>query len=1011
MAREKKQGGEPGLFPAPFRDPFLDLGAKSQTTPHGIGAPPPLPMPTAADLDDEPREHHPTEQQLSQPTPQQANSHANADDFGQSNTLDHDPTAPPRRVARRRPAGPVRTGVAANDDAPTIGGLIFALEQKPSNAPYRYAALFSVLWGALGVAIAGISIWSELGKAVPLATILVNPMMFLTVAAIGLPIGVIWFLALLAWRAEELRLRSSTMTEVAVRLAEPDRMAEQAVTSLGQNIRRQVSFVNDAVSRAIGRASELEALVHGEVAALERSYEENEIRIRNLIQELSGERHALLNTSERVAITLRTLGSEVPTLIDKLADQQIKLTGIIEGAGQNLSALEGALAQSAGQLDASLGSRTVQLQGVLDNYASQIDIAMSARSDELQLKLTSRVEEMQVVLQGYTSALADVLASRTDEMQIAFDDSMRTLDTSLGGRTENLQTVFEEYARALDTTLANRAQALDVQLVERTAALDSAFGERLRVFDESIQRSAMAIDGAVNERASALTGALDKHAKTFRETITRQSSELDESLMHGITAVRRTSENITRQSLKAIEGLAGQSDLLKNVSENLLGQINSVTNRFENQGQQIMKAANALETANYKIDTTLQTRHADLTRTLDRISGSADEFGKVMTDYSSQIEGTLTDAERRARLAAEDLRSGAESRSQEAIEAITRLRTETADHSERALDDLRRRFSTASSEVHQQLGSLNERVSETTLEVRNRAALAATAVAQEEALLRQQIDQMPTATRQSAEVMRRSLQDQIQALDQLNQITQRGAQSRDVSPPVASLSPMMQSSSGVMQSSSGVMQSSPHMQPSQVGAALAGTYGGEPRAPQHENERGLSSLSTALSNAMGTQRATPPARVPVQPEPPQPWSFGDLLARASHDEASHGGSMGGGSQGAPPAPFSLNVAVIARALDQPSAEAIWARLRAGQRGIMTRNFYSIEGRTAFDEISRRALTDTDLQATIGRYLADFERILKDAEARDPSGRLLQTHLGSDTGRVYLFLAHASGRLT
>ncbi len=55
------------------------------------------------------------------------------------------------------------------------------------------------------------------------------------------------------------------MTEVAIRLAEPDRMAEQSVASLGQAVRRQVSFMNDAISRALGRAGELEALVHNEV--------------------------------------------------------------------------------------------------------------------------------------------------------------------------------------------------------------------------------------------------------------------------------------------------------------------------------------------------------------------------------------------------------------------------------------------------------------------------------------------------------------------------------------------------------------------------------------------------------------------------------------------------------------------------------------------------------------------------------------------------------------------------
>ena len=70
-------------------------------------------------------------------------------------------------------------------------------------------------------------------------------------------------------------------------------MAEQSVASVGQTIRRQVAAMNDAISRAIGRASELETMVHSEVAALERSYGENELRVRNLISELATERDRL----------------------------------------------------------------------------------------------------------------------------------------------------------------------------------------------------------------------------------------------------------------------------------------------------------------------------------------------------------------------------------------------------------------------------------------------------------------------------------------------------------------------------------------------------------------------------------------------------------------------------------------------------------------------------------------------------------------------------------------------
>ena len=49
-------------------------------------------------------------------------------------------------------------------------------------------------------------------------------------------------------------------------------------------------------------------MVHNEVSVLERSYEENERKIRGLISELSGERHALVNTSDRVSESLLAAG-------------------------------------------------------------------------------------------------------------------------------------------------------------------------------------------------------------------------------------------------------------------------------------------------------------------------------------------------------------------------------------------------------------------------------------------------------------------------------------------------------------------------------------------------------------------------------------------------------------------------------------------------------------------------------------------------------------------------------
>ncbi len=639
-----------------------------------------------------------------------------------------------RRAARRRPAGPSRSRIAANDDAPSIGGLIYALNQRPSNRPYKVAALTSIVWGVLTLGFAAVYLTTIITSADSLIAVLARFETLTVAATLICPIGIFWLFAYLAQRGEELRLRSNAMTEVAIRLAEPDRMAEQSVASLGQAVRRQVSFMNDAVTRALGRAGELEALVHSEVSALERSYEDNERKIRNLIQELAGERDALVNTSGRVTDTLKVLGDEVPALIDKLSNQQLKLAEIIEGAGQNLTALESAIGTQSDRLETTVGERTHHLEVVLDGYREAID-------------------------------------------------------ATIAGRTENIQTVFEEYARALDTTLANRAEALDIQLVERTRALDEAFMERLQLFDDSIMRSTMAVDGTISEKAATLSNAMDQHARNLTEALGRQALELDENLMHGINAVRRTSESIARQSIKAIEGLAGQSDLLKRVSENLLTQITTIANRFENQGHTIMYAANALESVNYKIDKTLQNRHVELNQTLDRLTGKADELNDFMHGYTHQIETSVTAAEQRTRALTADLTQTAEERSRSVLSDLERLKASAAADTHRALDDLRTQFSDVTRVMSEGIGSMSSRFTETSQDARQRTSQAAAELASEQERLRAQIDSLPQVGREGAEALRKSLQDQLRALDQLSSLTLREAHARDVNRPFVTALP------------------------------------------------------------------------------------------------------------------------------------------------------------------------------------------------------------------------------
>ncbi|MFO1171107.1 MAG: hypothetical protein U1E49_09070 [Hyphomicrobiaceae bacterium] len=810
--------------------------------------------------------------------------------------------APVRRVGRRRAAGPARERIAANDDSPSIGGLIYALQQQPSRTPYKYASLGSIAWGVVGTVLGAAMIAQDISEA-GLVGALLSPTAMSALAVIGVPIALLWFLAYLAVRTQELKNMSSTMAEVAIRLAEPDRLAEQQIASLGQSVRRQVGAMNDAISRALGRAAELEALVHGEVAELERSYGENEHRIRSLIDELVSERDALSNSSDRVAETLRgvgaqvshdifsatdqaarrlaqagtqvadqlsekgnslyaslnvmnqRIGTEVPTLLEKLGGEQTRLTRIVEGAAKNLTALETALAQRTGSLEATLGERTGHLQRVLGEFKMAVEDAFAGQAENFGSSLNDRLK---------------LFENRARALDASLGAKFAEIDASVVGRIDSFDRSFDGKMQRIEHAMVSRSDALDAALIERTRAIDAAFVERMRTFDDSINRGAAMLDSVVADRAAALRNAMESHADALGEVLRRQSGQLDRTLVDGIENVRRTSEQIAHQSVQAIGGLNLQSKLLKEVSEDLLGQIGQLTDRFERHGQMLVSGGGA-SVSQYELD---------------------------------------------------------------------RIRTEAESQTERALADLRSRFQDASREVNEQLASLSQHVQRQTNEFQERSR----------SLVDGRAGEMHGAARESALTIRKTLQDQLTAIERLSQMSREQRIARDVTPPES---------------------------------AGGGRFAGS---------------TSATARLSRPSAPPPPADIPSAGR--ESWSLSDLLNRASKDDEDR---ASGGS-----ASFSLDE--IAQAIDASAAANAWSRYRNGERGVFTRQIYTRQGQLTFDEITRKLRTDTGFRAMADRYLADFERLLREADQKDPTGRTAQGHLTAETGRVYLLFAHASGRL-
>ena len=983
----------------------------------------------------------------------------------------------------RAATGPVRA-VAANDDMPSIGGLIYALQQRPSKSPFYIALGASAIWFVLGCLIA-VSVINRADEIHSFGDIFATPSVVAVIATIIVPIALFWFLAILVWRAQELRMMSSAMTEVAVRLAEPDKMAEQSVASLGQTVRRQVAAMNDAISRALGRAGELEALVHNEVAALERSYTENENRIRNLINELASEREALANNSERVSEALRGIGSHVTReisaaserasqsmtqatsmLADTLASRGNKITAAVTAAG---AAIDEKLAERGARITEQLVKHGAQAAEKLHQSGLEVTRAVQETSDRAAAAISARGNNLVTSVMSMSErvgreipVLLDRLGGEQQRLSGIIEGATKNLSAlegALAQRTESLNTSLQDRTKMLQTVLNEQTKAMDHSLAERTQALETILGRRAQAFDQSLAERSKALDQSVSRYTGNIRETLELHSRSMEKSLSRQATQIEHVVTGTAGQIQRAVDELATRSGSSSEVLTNQAQMLKEVSSGLLGQIHGLTKRFEDQGANIMNAARTLEVQNTKVDSVMEARQVQLTKLLDGINTRATELDRMMNGYSNMLEQSLSQAEVRARQVMELLARDNADKSQIAMKDLERLRAEAQAHTSRAISELKTSFTSLSEQVSTQLSGFTSRFNETTRQVRDSASQAANELETTQAELRRQAKTLPEATKQSATAMRRALQDQLSALDSLTEITSRHGYANQVAkaeprqaanPPVPPQQQPVQHQHHLAAPQEPRERDMPPMadmgrrEQQHREQQLHGGYGEKWQATPESIE----AVSAGLIERMGnTGPASPPQDFEPMPRPPMPpavqdmqmdrrgvvaanmggaqWSLGDLLARASEGDEPFGdeddnayGMPQMDQMRQPEAPAKLDASTpmifdmkdIASAVDEHVASEVWMRFNKGERHIVSRNMYNRTGQATFDQVKRRYEGDTTFRHIVDRYLADFERMLKDATKTDPKGRALQQHLTSETGRIYLVLAHASGRL-
>ncbi|VAW24224.1 hypothetical protein MNBD_ALPHA11-1335, partial [hydrothermal vent metagenome] len=416
------------------------------------------------------------------------------------------------RAARRIAA---KTGSVANDDRHSPSRVLYGLNAKPSKAPIWIATVLSIFWVAITSIAASNGISDQVTQGASVITILGSLDFASTIATVLLPVLGFFAIAILARRAQDLRIAAASMTEAAVRLAEPETTAADKVATVGQAVRREVTALADGLERALSRAGELEVMIHNEVTVLDKTYSENESRMRGLIQELASQRDSVITNSERVREAISESHSGLVFDLDMIAQ---RIAGTIEERGGELtssmnkasSELQRAFGEKSESFISLVDNRTTDLMSALDDSAGRLNLTLEDRTSSISSAFEERTHELASVIDMRMNGITEALDTRAVALNDAIDDRTASISsvlrdggakilTDLRDRGHEVGGALDAIGMRISNEISGRAEEAETTLTRLTGQMDETISTQINSMESRMQSTILQLSGSIEE--------------------------------------------------------------------------------------------------------------------------------------------------------------------------------------------------------------------------------------------------------------------------------------------------------------------------------------------------------------------------------------------------------------------------------------------------------------------------------------------------------------------------------